>query len=194
VTGLATSAGTIAAPVVVNAAGAWAAGLALPAGVPAPPVFPVRGQIIVLRGVPNVLPRPLYSRRGYAVPRLDGRVLAGSTLERAGFEKRVTMGAAAEILAAVRAMAPGLAGLTLETAYAGLRPGTPDHRPILGPAPELHGLFLATGHYRSGILLAPATARAIADLVLDGRTALPIAGMSPGRFRGARALPHARGD
>jgi glycine oxidase len=66
--------------------------------------------------------------------------------------------------------------------WAGLRPGTPDHRPILGPAADLPGLFYATGHYRSGILLAPATAAAIADLVLDGRTTLPLRGLEPGRF------------
>ena len=109
-------------------------------------------------------------------------VLAGSTLEDAGYEKRVTAGAAADILAAACAMVPRLAGLTLDTAYAGLRPATPDHRPIIGAAPDLDGLVHATGHYRSGILLAPITAEAIADVVMDGRTALPVAAMRPGRF------------
>ena len=182
VTGLATPAGTIAAPVVVNAMGAWAAALGVPRGVARPPVFPVRGQMLVLRGEPGALARPLYSLRGYLVPRRDGRVLAGSTLERAGFEKRVTLGAMTDILAAARALAPGLAGLAFERAYAGLRPATPDRRPILGAAPDLEGLFYAAGHYRSGILLAPVTAEAIADLVLSGRTALPLRGMSAGRF------------
>jgi len=182
VEGVDTGAGSIDAPVVVDAAGAWAGALGLPPGVSPPPVFPVRGQIIVLRGGLDAIPRPLYSRRGYVVPRVDGRVLAGSTLEDAGYEKRVTAGAAADILAAACAMAPALSGMTLETAYAGLRPATPDHRPIIGPAPGVAGLLYATGHYRSGILLAPITAQAIADLVVDGRTALPLAGMSPGRF------------
>ena len=182
VEGVDTGAGSIDAPVVVDAAGAWAGALGLPLGVSPPPVFPVRGQIIVLRGGLDAIPRPLYSRRGYVVPRVDGRVLAGSTLEDAGYEKRVTAGAAADILAAACAMAPALSGMTLETAYAGLRPATPDHRPIIGPAPGVAGLLYATGHYRSGILLAPITAQAIADLVVDGRTALPLAGMSPGRF------------
>jgi glycine oxidase len=180
--GVTTARGVVDAPVVVNAAGAWAGRIRVPAGVIPPPVFPVRGQMLVLRPPPGVLSRPLYSRRGYCVPRLDGRVLAGSTLEQAGFEKRVTAGAAADILAAARAMAPALAGATLEGMWAGLRPGTPDHRPILGPAADLPGLFYATGHYRSGILLAPATAAAIADLVLDGRTTLPLRGLEPGRF------------
>jgi len=182
VTGVDTGAGPVDAPVVVNAAGAWAGRLGLPPGVAPPPVFPVRGQIIVLRGGLEVVPRPLYSLRGYVVPRVDGRVLAGSTLEDAGYEKRVTAGAAADILAAACAMVPRLAGLTLDTAYAGLRPATPDHRPIIGAAPDLDGLVHATGHYRSGILLAPITAEAIADVVMDGRTALPVAAMRPGRF------------
>ena len=186
VEGVDTGSGPIDAPVVVNAAGAWAGALGLPPGVSPPPVFPVRGQILVLRGGVDTIPRPLYSRRGYAVPRVDGRVLAGSTLEDAGYEKRVTAGAAAGILAAACAMAPVVGGMTLETAYAGLRPATPDHRPIIGPAPGVAGLLYATGHYRSGILLAPITAEAIADLVVEGRTALPLAGMSPGRFRRQR--------
>jgi len=182
VAGVDTGAGPIDAPVVVNAAGAWSGRLALPAGVAPPPVFPVRGQIIVLRGGLGVLPRPLYSLRGYVVPRADGRVLAGSTLEDAGYEKRVTAGAAAKILAAACAVLPRLAALAVDTAYAGLRPATPDHRPIIGAAPDLDGLFYATGHYRSGIVLAPATAEAVADLVVHGRTALPIAAMRPRRF------------
>jgi len=188
VTGIETTAGRIHARAVVNAAGAWAGELALPAGVP-PPVFPVRGQMIVLRGAPGELSRPVYSRRGYLVPRLDGRILAGSTLERAGFEKRVTVRAAADILVAVRAMVPALASLSVDGMYAGLRPATPDHLPVLGAARTLAGLFYAAGHYRSGILLAPATAEAIADLVLAGRTALPIAGMGPGRFGRRRGRP-----
>jgi glycine oxidase len=187
VTGVRTDAGVIAAPVVVNAAGAWAAELGLPAGVAAPPVFPVRGQMLVLRGVPGALSLPLYTRRAYLVPRLDGRVPLGSTRERAGFEKRVTLGAAAELLAAAAAMAPGLIDLSFEHAYAGLRPGTPDELPILGEARDLRGLFYATGLYRSGILLAPVTATALADLIVDGRTPLPLRGLRPRRMR--RAAP-----
>src|SRR5439155_1227859 len=99
-----------------------ASALGLPLGVSPPPVLRVRGQIIVLRGGLDAIPRPLYSRRGYVVPRVDGRVLAGSTLEDAGYEKRVTAGAAADILAAACAMAPAGGGLTLVNAYAGHRP------------------------------------------------------------------------
>lgn len=184
VVGVDTSAGRIEAPVVVNAAGAWAAGVGLPPGVAPPPVFPVRGQMLVLRPAGRGLLRPLYSRRGYLVPRGDGRVLLGSTLERVGFEKRVTVRAAAALLDAALTLVPGLSGGSLEGAYAGFRPGTRDQRPLLGPSADLPGLFLATGHYRSGILLAPATAQAVADLVLEGRTALPLGGLAPGRFAG----------
>ncbi len=183
VTGVCTDAGVITAPVVVNAAGAWAADLGLPAGVAAPPVFPVRGQMLVLRGVPGALSLPVYTRRAYLVPRLDGRVLLGSTRERVGFEKRVTMGAAAELLAAAAAMAPGLVDLSFEDAYAGFRPGTPDELPILGAARDLRGLFYATGLYRSGILLAPATATALADLIVNGRTGAPLRGLGPRPMR-----------
>jgi glycine oxidase len=181
VTGVRTGAGTIAAPVAVNAAGAWAADIRLPGELVPPPVFPVRGQMLVLRGTPGALGSPLYTRRAYLVPRLDGRVLLGSTRERAGFDKRVTMGAAAQLLGAAATMAPGLAGLSLVEAYAGLRPGTPDGLPVLGAARDLRGLFYATGLYRSGILLAPAVAAAIADLIVEGRTALPLRGLGPRR-------------
>lgn len=182
VAGVETSAGRIAAPVVVNAAGAWAGALALPDGVPPPPVFPVRGQMFVMRGTPGALAMPLYGRDAYLVPRPDGRVLAGSTREHVGFEKRVTFDAAARILGAAHAIAPGLGDLTFAHAYAGLRPGTPDERPLIGPLPALPGLVYAAGLYRHGILLAPIVARAVAELVVDEGTGMPLAGMRPGRF------------
>lgn len=195
VTGVRTAAGVVRTPVVVNAAGAWAAELRVPAGVTPPPVRPVRGQMLVLRVAPGALRLPLYTRAAYLVPRIDGRVLLGSTRERAGFDKRVTMGAAAALLAAAAAMAPGLAGASLVGAYAGLRPGTPDELPVLGAARDLRGLFYVTGLYRSGILLAPAVAAAVADLVVEGRTALPLRGLGPRRtlsYRGER--PRRRPD
>jgi glycine oxidase len=152
-----------------------------PSGVVPPPVFPVRGQMLALHA-PGALALPLYSRRVYLVPRVDGRILVGATREHVGFEKRVTLAGAATLLAAAHALAPGLADAPLVGHWAGLRPGTPDDRPVLGAAPGVEGLWLATGHYRHGILLAPVTAEAIADLVVDGRTALPIDAMAPARF------------
>src|SRR5262249_49328886 len=183
VTGVRTGGGAVAAPRGGDAARGWTADIRLPGGAVSPAVFPVRGQMLVLRGSPGALRAPLYTRRAYLVPRLDGRVLLGSTRERAGFDKRVTMGAAAQLLGAAAAMAPGLAGFSLVEAYAGLRPGTPDGLPVLGAARDLRGLFYATGLYRSGILLAPAVAAAIADLIVDGRTTLPLRGLGPRRMR-----------
>jgi glycine oxidase len=189
VTGVRTARGRVAAALVVDAAGAWAAELELPRGVHPPPVFPVRGQMLVLRAARGALACPLYSRDAYLVPRLDGRVLLGSTYERVGFEKRVTLAAASRLLAAARAVAPGLDDATLESAYAGLRPASADHLPIVGPAPEVEGLLYATGLYRSGILLAPLVADAVGDLVHDGRTRLPVAPFRPARFvRGAASI------
>jgi glycine oxidase len=178
---VATSRGAIATPLVVDAAGAWAAEIALPRGVARPRVRPVRGQIVVLRPRRGRLRMPLYAAHAYLVPRPDGRVLAGSTYEDVGFDKRVTAGAMARILGTALAMAPGLADATVEGSHAGLRPGTADGLPIVGRAPGVDGLFLATGLYRSGILLAPLVADAIADLALDGRTTLPIAAFDPAR-------------
>ncbi len=187
VAGVRTADGVITAPVVVNAVGAWAGAIALPGDVAPPPVVPVRGQMLVLRGAPGMLALPLYGRDVYLVPRLDGRVLAGSTREHVGFEKRVTLAAAADILGAAHALAPGLGGLTFEHGYAGLRPGTPDDLPLLGPSTALPGLVYAAGLFRHGILLAPVVAQAVADLIVDGRTALPLGGMRPERFRRSRA-------
>ena len=176
-----TTEGSVAAPIVVDAAGAWAAAIRLPPGVAPPPVVPVRGQMMVLRAEPGVLPAPLYSAAVYLVPRADGRILVGSTREHAGFDKRVTLAATARLLAAAHALAPGLADASFEGAYAGLRPGTRDGLPIVGQAAELSGLFYAAGLYRHGILLAPLVAEAVADLVADGRTRLPVTAFRPDR-------------
>jgi len=180
VRGVATASGRIAAGAVVNAAGAWAAGLAPPQRTV--PVRPVRGQMVVL-----TLPRPpfahaIYSTAVYLVPRRDGRVLAGSTYEEAGFDKRVTGEALGRIVARALRLAPALADATFTAAWAGLRPGTPDNLPILGRDPDVDGLFYATGHYRNGILLAPITARAVAALVLGRRTSYDLRPFAVDRF------------
>jgi glycine oxidase len=170
----------IVAGAIVNAAGAWAAELT-PAG-RVVPIRPVRGQMATLTASRPPFQHAIYSRGVYLVPRRDGRVLVGSTYEEAGFDKRVTGEALAGILARALRLAPALRGASFGGAWAGLRPGTPDGLPILGADPEIAGLFYATGHYRNGILLAPVTARALAELVLAGRTSYDIAPFAVERF------------
>jgi glycine oxidase len=132
------------------------------------------------------LGRVLRSERGYLVPRLDGRIVAGSTLENVGFDKRVTAGGMRKILDAAIELAPNLAGAEIVETWAGLRPGTPDHLPILGPA-DVEGLFIATGHYRNGILLAPVTAKLVRDWILNEKMSTAAANFSPLRFSERRA-------
>jgi glycine oxidase len=152
----------------VLAAGAWsgrAEWLPQPAR---PPVRPVKGQILELRSADGPPPctRILASERVYLVPRPDGRLIVGATVEERGFDTRVTGGGVHELLREAYRLLPDVAEMELVEAMAGLRPGTPDNLPIVGPG-ALDGLLLATGHYRNGILLAPLTGEAVAAL-LDG--------------------------
>jgi glycine oxidase len=180
----------ITAPRLVLAAGWQSAGLAgLPAGL-APPVRPVKGQILRLRPAPCGGPASLLSQtvrgvvRGssvYLVPRADGELVVGATQEELGPDTTVTAGGVWELLRDARLLVPGITELELAEAVAGLRPGTPDNAPVLGPA-ALPGLVLATGHFRGGVLLAPVTADAVTDYLDTERMpdlALPF---SPERF------------
>jgi glycine oxidase len=124
------------------------------------------------------------------VPRSDGRVLAGSTLENAGFEKVVTPAGLEKIMHAAAELIPTLADAETVETWAGLRPGTPDDLPILGPT-DAEGLFVATGHYRNGILLAPITAKLVAEWVTGQKLGLDVDRFSPLRFA-APPLPPAR--
>jgi glycine oxidase len=170
VRGLRTARGFAAAPVVVNAAGAWAGALA---GVPAAaqvPVRPVAGEMLALAVPAGALRALVWLGHRYLVPRDDGRLLVGATVEERGFDARVTAGGVRDLLSAALAAAPALASFALVETWAGLRPGSHDGRPYLGPT-ALEGYLLATGHYRNGILLAPATGRALASLIVDGEAA-----------------------
>jgi glycine oxidase len=131
-------------------------------------VRPVKGQILELRSADGAPPcaRILASERVYLVPRPDGRLIVGATVEEQGFDTRVTGGGVHELLREAYRLLPDVAEMELVEAMAGLRPGTPDNLPIVGPG-ALDGLLLATGHYRNGILLAPLTGEAVAAL-LDG--------------------------
>jgi len=147
------------------------------------PVRPVRGQMVALAPRSQTLRHSLRSEFGYLVPWSDGRVVGGSTLEDAGFEKAVTPEGLSRILRAVSEITPGLRGAPIVETWSGLRPDTPDHLPLLGPT-ELPGLIVATGHYRNGILLAPATALAVREWITSGRTSLPVEAFSPMRLAG----------
>lgn len=154
---------------VVVAAGAWSERLG---GLPRPvPVRPVRGQMLRLEA-PEEPPSPLLADHGgrYVVPRGEGTVLAGSTMEEAGFRPAVTGEGREAVRRGAAALAPPLEGARVVGEWSGLRPVTPDGRPVLGPDPGLPGLHYATGYGRNGILLAPAAATVVADLLLEGET------------------------
>ena len=151
-------------------------------GVPSyAPVRPAKGQMIALRARNFNLERVLWSDQIYLVPRNDGRILAGATVEYVGFEKEVTVGGLQKILAGAVELAPRLADAHVQETWAGLRPDSPDHLPIIGST-DLEGLLVATGHFRSGILLAPITARLIRDWIADQRVSLDWERFSPMRF------------
>ncbi len=145
------------------------------------PTRPVRGQMLALKRAGLRLHRVLRSERGYLVPRADGRIVAGSTTEEAGFEKKVTASGIMQILAAGVELCPQLAGAEIVETWSGLRPGTPDALPILGPT-GMAGLLAATGHYRNGILLAPITAKLVRQWITTGQANFDVQRFSPLRF------------
>jgi glycine oxidase len=158
------------ADTVVLAAGAWSGAAPWLPEEGRPPIRPVKGQVVELRsrsGEP-VARRILASERVYLVPRPDGRLIAGATVEEMGFDTAVTAGGVHELLREAYRLLPDVAEMELLGAVAGLRPGTPNNLPIVGPG-AIDGLVLATGHYRNGILLAPLAAQTVADLLARNR-------------------------
>jgi len=158
--GVRSNRGTHQADAVVVCAGSWSSQL-----VHGLPVFPVRGQMILFRA-PSGTIRHMYLREDrYAIPRRDGRVLFGSTVETDGYDKRVTQAARDELAEIARRRYPVLRDCPIEHHWAGLRPGSPNGVPFIGEHPEISGLFLDTGHYRNGLVLAPASVELCADLI-----------------------------
>jgi glycine oxidase len=145
------------------------------------PVRPAKGQILALRPDGLKMERVLWSDKVYLVPRDDGRIVAGATVEYVGFEKGVTAGAVETILAAAMELAPRLADARIDETWAGLRPDSPDHLPILGPT-DVDGLLMATGHFRSGVLLTPITARLVREWITLQRVSVEWERFSPLRF------------
>ena len=184
VRGVHTLRGFISCPNVVVAAGTWSSLLKLsqPSEKRAMMVDPVRGQMISFDARPQLTRHVIYSPRGYIVPRRDGRLLAGSTSEHAGFAKQVTAGGISAILQHAQEISPSVSALPIVDTWAGLRPRAPDSLPVLGPCDEIGGLFYATGHYRNGILLAPVTGELIAEAVVTGVSSPLLGPFSPSRF------------
>ncbi len=167
----------------VLAAGSWSGASGWLPREARPPVRPVKGQILTLRSAAHdpVCERIVASERVYMVPRADGRLVVGATVEERGFDIQVTAGGVLELLREAYRALPEISELELVDAEAALRPGTPDNAPMVGPG-ALEGLLLATGHFRNGILLAPLTAEAITAIVTGGDAPPEAAVAAPGRF------------
>jgi glycine oxidase len=177
----------VAAERVVLAAGPWSATLP---GVPEDarvPVRPVKGQTLRLRDPagPGLVERVVRWDGGYLVPRSDGRYVLGATQEERGFDTAMTAGGVHDLLRDGSELVPGVLELEVEQLIAGLRPGTPDNAPIVGPSPAAPELVWATGHYRNGALLTPVTADLVAAALCDGEA--PDPAFSPARFAGVAA-------
>lgn len=163
----------LAAPVVVNAAGSWAAQLAPEMALL--PVKPIKGTIVLLETPAPPTREILVSAQGSIYPRADNKVLLGATVEDVGFDKRVTLEAVHTLVHQALGLLPGLKDASLVTAWTGLRPYSHDNLPYLGPVPGLEGAYAAAGHYRSGILLAPITGVLLKDMLLQQPSVLPLA-------------------
>jgi glycine oxidase len=167
----------------ILATGAWTSLIKIEQAVMPVKVEPVRGQIVCFRPEQKVFRHVIVGPKGYLVPRLDGRILAGSTSENVGFEKAATEAAAAALTAMSTEMVPVLSAARVADQWSGLRPFAADALPVIGGLNGLDDLTIATGHYRNGILLAPITANLVAELVVDRtRSNLPDA-FTPDRFK-----------
>ena len=181
-----TSDGEIIPPTVVLAAGAWTNQI-VGSGPGVPPLRPVRGQLLHLgwNGAPvNTI---LWGPECYIVPRVDGTLLVGATVEDVGFDERVTTAGLRDLLDAVSEVLPSAWDATFLAARVGLRPATPDDLPVIGQDARLPGLVHASGHFRNGVLLAPLTAQLIADWILDKQTDPALDVLRPGRFERVQA-------
>lgn len=177
-TGVKTTKTAFAAHKIVNCAGAWSGQIA-PLAVP---TRPVKGQMLcLLMPTTNLIRHVIRTPDVYLIPRSDGRLLVGATVEEAGFDKRVDPATIQRLHRAALALLPRLADAKILEDWAGLRPGTPDALPLLG-ATELEGYFVATGHFRDGILLAPITAETMASVITECPAEYDLKPFDPGRF------------
>ena len=174
----------IYAPVVIVACGAWTSLIKdkfdLLSGIN---VKPIRGQMLAFNDNRKLFRHVIYSRHGYAVPRKDCRILIGATVEDVGFDSRTTAANTALLLKAAFEISPELEKISLKKQWTGLRPFCADGLPVLGAFPEIENLYIATAHYRNGILLAPLTAKILADKITENSESKYLEIFSPRRFR-----------
>jgi glycine oxidase len=187
VRGIVTAEGAHAADCVVVAAGAWSGTLDLPGE--KLPIRPIKGQMLAVRMDPKapLLSHVVWAPRAYLVPRADGRLIIGATVEERGFDEAITAGGLFGLLDGAWRALPAIEDLPIAETWVGFRPGSRDDAPILGPS-GIDGLWLATGHHRNGILLTPVTADAVAASILDQRLDPRIAAFSRGRFDAQRRV------
>jgi glycine oxidase len=188
--GVVTDRGRDPADVIVLAAGAWSREIG---GIPVarlPPVRPIKGQMLALRMDPAapLVRHVIWLPRGYLVPRQDGRLVVGGTVEERGFDDTLTAGGVLALLEGAWRALPAIEELPIAETWVGFRPGSRDDAPILGPS-GIDGLVVATGHHRNGILLTPVTAEAISTYVLTGHLPELARPFTPERFSGRSANP-----
>jgi len=168
------------ADAVLLAAGSWSADLAEQSGLKLP-VHPVKGQIVLLKTKPDTLKHIVKHDDAYFVPRRDGRILVGASMENVGFERGNTVEVLHELLAATKRLLPGLKDAEIEQQWMGFRPGSPDGLPYLGEVKSKPGLWVATGHYRNGVALAPMTAKLMSDWIIGKTPSLNMTAFCPQR-------------
>ena len=179
VTGVRTANGIIKGDRVVLCAGAWSGRLLATLGL-ALPVMPVKGQMILYKAAPDYLSAMVMAQGRYAIPRKDGHILIGSTLEHAEFDKTPTDEALTSLQASAHTLLPGLKDMPVVKHWAGLRPGSPDGIPFIGELEEVKGLWLNCGHYRNGLVLAPASCQLLADLMAGQKPIIDPKPYAPG--------------
>ncbi|MFN0110336.1 MAG: glycine oxidase ThiO [Blastocatellia bacterium] len=184
IVGVVTSGGEVKTQTVIIAAGSWSSLLDTESEtlLPALKVAPVHGQMVAVAMPSPAVNHTIYSCRAYVVPRLGGFVIAGSTSDKFGFEKRVTAGGMTSIIERAKEILPGFGDLAMIETWAGLRPRAADALPVIGSDSTVTGLVYATGHYRNGILLTPVTAKAVSEIVLKGESSIQLSPFSPARF------------
>ena len=184
VTGVQTPSGAIHGDSVVLAAGVWSPDLARSVGLDVP-ILPVKGQVISLSGVANAPRQVIWAGECYLVPRPDGEIVLGATEEEGNYDARPTLAGVNRLTEAALEVVPAAGGFVVDGVWAGLRPAAPDRYPIVGWAPGLERLFLATGHYRNGVLLGPLTGKRVAEHILSHAPLGEFVPFGPERFSAA---------